>query len=469
MFFNKCACCGKSGLFFKVNFYHYCDECEKKLLAEYSNFVSGTSIFDQPLYMQFLKIRHEFSKTDIWRKRIPYEYFQKLKQVAKFYETYFSKFKYKKYILNSAEIVYVIDETFVAYLGIQDTLSISSTNPEYLNNHPIDSYKIKIEELTYNDKFKFILTKFQSNFHNSYSLFNFMKFEGTPYLGWQQSEYNYLNKRLPELNLDDRYKQWQGFDYKFIVFEISDKDTTEYAVCATASQITHKVALKKCEELLHNVIFISRQKDFPLQLHYWSAYGFISTNYFNHVAYNLLQQAKCNKNFSGDNIVKFFIINERVKNLLHLEDIKKEILTQARLNKYADIEKYIYVSTPNIILWKSEYILKEICEKLYGKRNVEYQYHPFFLGQQSYDIYLPKYKIAIEYQGKQHFEPVEYFGGEDSFKNQQQRDKRKLELSKENDITLIYVNYWEDLSPELVKEKVDKVLQEREKNENGKF
>ena len=51
-------------------------------------------------------------------------------------------------------------------------------------------------------------------------------------------------------------------------------------------------------------------------------------------------------------------------------------------------------------------------EKIW-KKNIIYQYRPFFLqtekGQLSYDIYLIKQKIAIEYQGKQHFAPVEYF------------------------------------------------------------
>ena len=35
------------------------------------------------------------------------------------------------------------------------------------------------------------------------------------------------------------------------------------------------------------------------------------------------------------------------------------------------------------------------------------QFHDF-LGRQSLDFYFPKYKIGIEYQGKQHFASVEY-------------------------------------------------------------
>ena len=56
-----------------------------------------------------------------------------------------------------------------------------------------------------------------------------------------------------------------------------------------------------------------------------------------------------------------------------------------------------------------------------------------------YDIYFPEYKITCEYQGDQHFKAISYFGGEDSFKSNQERDKRKRRISKINDVILIEV------------------------------
>ena len=91
-----------------------------------------------------------------------------------------------------------------------------------------------------------------------------------------------------------------------------------------------------------------------------------------------------------------------------------------------------------------------------------YQYKPFYLGTEkgnmSYDIYICGLKIAIEYQGKQHFEPVDYFGGAENFEKQKERDELKAKRSEENGVKLIYVNYWEDITPDLVKQKVDSVL-----------
>lgn len=56
----------------------------------------------------------------------------------------------------------------------------------------------------------------------------------------------------------------------------------------------------------------------------------------------------------------------------------------------------------------------------------------------SLDFYLPEYNTAIECQGRQHFEPVNDFGGEKSFQESIERDKKKLKLCKENGVRLLY-------------------------------
>ena len=57
------------------------------------------------------------------------------------------------------------------------------------------------------------------------------------------------------------------------------------------------------------------------------------------------------------------------------------------------------------------------------------------------DFYLPKYNTVIEYNGIQHYEMIEYFGGESGFKRGQKRDKIKRKLLKENNVKLIEVRY----------------------------
>ena len=46
-------------------------------------------------------------------------------------------------------------------------------------------------------------------------------------------------------------------------------------------------------------------------------------------------------------------------------------------------------------------------------------------------------KYLIEYNGQQHYNPVNYFGGEEKFKKQQENDQLKIEFCENNSIPLI--------------------------------
>lgn len=50
----------------------------------------------------------------------------------------------------------------------------------------------------------------------------------------------------------------------------------------------------------------------------------------------------------------------------------------------------------------------------------------------------------IEFDGGQHFEPIEWFGGDESFRKQQRRDNIKNIYCKENSIPLLRIPYWEE-------------------------
>jgi len=58
-----------------------------------------------------------------------------------------------------------------------------------------------------------------------------------------------------------------------------------------------------------------------------------------------------------------------------------------------------------------------------------------------YDFYLPILKILIEFDGLQHFKPVELMGGVTELKRIQHRDKLKDNWAKENNIPLIRISY----------------------------
>lgn len=58
-----------------------------------------------------------------------------------------------------------------------------------------------------------------------------------------------------------------------------------------------------------------------------------------------------------------------------------------------------------------------------------------------FDFYLPEMNTCIEYDGEQHFRPIEHFGGDESFKKQKIRDAIKNNYCIENNIKLIRIPF----------------------------
>lgn len=64
-----------------------------------------------------------------------------------------------------------------------------------------------------------------------------------------------------------------------------------------------------------------------------------------------------------------------------------------------------------------------------------------WLEEQRFDIYIPLLNIAIEYNGKQHYVPIDHFGGVLSFENTLYRDELKKQKCKNNNCLLLEVKY----------------------------
>ena len=85
--------------------------------------------------------------------------------------------------------------------------------------------------------------------------------------------------------------------------------------------------------------------------------------------------------------------------------------------------------------WKHELSLFHAVRGLYP--DTLYQYRPDWLGRQSLDLYIPSLSTAIEYQGVQHYLPVEFFGGEEALSQRRDLDRVKKELCEANSVRLI--------------------------------
>jgi hypothetical protein len=122
----------------------------------------------------------------------------------------------------------------------------------------------------------------------------------------------------------------------------------------------------------------------------------------------------------------------------HLEKI-------CSLSKDAENEARVEIGVPQIGEgWVSETSLFRKLESEFVTTNVIQHGQPTWLGRQHFDIWIPNWKIAVEYHGKQHFEPVDFFGGSDAFNKTVERDKRKADLAKRHSVKLFVVTEDDD-------------------------
>ncbi len=89
--------------------------------------------------------------------------------------------------------------------------------------------------------------------------------------------------------------------------------------------------------------------------------------------------------------------------------------------------------------YKSEGVCRDILEELLGVKFVKKR--PRFLKGLEYDLYNKDLKLAIEYNGLQHYEYNEHLhrGNIKNFTEQQERDAEKARLSEKNGIKLLIV------------------------------
>ena len=85
------------------------------------------------------------------------------------------------------------------------------------------------------------------------------------------------------------------------------------------------------------------------------------------------------------------------------------------------------------------------------------------------DLFYPKYNIAFEYHGRQHFEYVEHFHGDIyGFQDAMTRDIRKAQLCEEHGIVLLVFRYDEKLDQEMVGARIHEAIINSEKVEPPK-
>lgn len=271
--------------------------------------------------------------------------------------------------------------------------------------------------------------------------------------------HNQLEKDfLAFLNFCDRnsfckYGELLALLYRYIYDVGPDTEIKQYRFLPLFAKFSFKqyltaVGIGGYEEILCNIEKIA-QKDyesnkvnFLYRLYDFvdgSLCGFSSGHYVSFLTSEFL-----NSEWNNSGVTERYLREESVSFIDHFlvpdDNKEKVIIYLETILREAENQYRIERGLPRVgDGWISETLLFRQIEAAFPQEEVEQHAHPCFLGKQHYDVYIPKYKIAVEYQGDQHFKPIDFFGGEKTFKKNQERDSRKKEISKKNGITLIEV------------------------------
>lgn len=109
--------------------------------------------------------------------------------------------------------------------------------------------------------------------------------------------------------------------------------------------------------------------------------------------------------------------------------------------------------------WVNETLLFNYIKMLFPNHVVEREASPGWIGKQRLDVYIPALGLAVEYQGKQHYEAIQHFGGDEGLTRTQERDRLKAKFCKQNNVDLVYFTYKENLTEKLVDKRLKKYVE----------
>lgn len=346
----------------------------------------------------------------------------KLKQVE--FENKLLKYSTIEYKINDLEKVIIVEDSLVLFIKIKEYKQGDfNKNWEFVYQYSI--YDFYVDEITFNN----IGFKCKEDYYIDYWHYH------------KDDIIDYVDAMLPQIQIKNRIDIWNGIKHHIIVYEIKDKDGNVKFAIAYTSRNAYEYVNNICRKYIKTGIF--------------SGCGTLEKHFRWRTTSEKERITIVETELKYFYIEKYFTVKDDVWKYAN------EILELAKQNKFDKIKRYSY--NHSVKKWKNEDRVLKLTSKLYKDYIVISQHRPYFLkssfgGQMSYDVYISQLNIAIEYQGVQHFQPVEIFGGAESFEKQKIRDKEKKKLSEENGVRLIYINYDEEVTEQLIKSRINEVL-----------
>lgn len=323
------------------------------------------------------------------------------------------------YILNDSLILlFEVNRNKVTYVNNKGLCKEDLTNNKYIepgiygNYH----YSFRIVELTNNEigwkynneELKRKVVDFIGE-ELIYVPIEYVKFKGWSRNYWSMdtpSEIEYIDKKVPKLRLKERYEKWEGIRYYFIYIEFKKPDNT-YAKAVAYSVSVPRIYINT---LCKNTIKTGKLYRDTMR---GGNYGWMTPL---EKAFNLWKGVRRVRRLEEN--LTYFFIEEYHKEKSLVWERADELANEFNENscKFDNVERSSWLQANN--KWISEELVYRLTKKLFKDYKVVYQMRPFFLrskttgAQLSYDIFISGLNVAIEYQGIQHFQPVEFFGGE---------------------------------------------------------
>ena len=380
------------------------------------------------------------------------------------FEKKLTSYSVRKYSYDDNTIIYEINDSLLiaCEISIDDVplydhsedMYVSYSKSIYLEIPNVEEnyYRIDFEEITYNDiGFKynhkmFLCEVIEFLGINIYldDVVKYSRFKGYKRLYWcpdVKTTAERMDEMFPYLGVRKRYDLWEGVNYNFLIIDFKDVNGKIHHAVAYTKNSPQSYMIKLGNFFIKHGCFTdslrSSYTDLLGALQSWKG-----TSRKDRLEKNLFYCCESKRFREKDDVWRY----------------ADTLLEKANNGFYNSHEKSGYLRPVN--KWISEELVYKITKNLYKEYAVIYQHRPYFLrssfgGQMSYDVYISKLNVAIEYQGKQHFEPIDFFGGEENFDKLKIRDEEKRLLSKKHGVKLVYINYFEEITKDLIKERVE--------------